>query len=255
MAVEKLREGKRIIGTMVRMIKNPVVALVAKDAGLDFIMIDMEHGSYSVETFSAIASVARGVGLGIFVRVPELSKGYVSGVLDGGANGVMVPMVSTEEQARALVNWSRYAPVGKRGLGSPGGHTDFGVMRDDPDTFMARQNELSLAIAQIETKEAIENIDAIGAVDGIDVLLVGPNDLSNALGVTGELMSDIVQQAIGKVADAALKHGKVFAIHSGDALLDKWESRGMQMIMNNLEINILASGFSTIAKKYKGSHQ
>ena len=81
--------------------------------------------------------------------------------------------------------------------------------------------------------------------------MIGPNDLTNALGVPGELMSDILQQAIAKVADAAHKHGKVFAIHSGDALLDKWESRGMQMIMNNLEINILSARFSAIAEKYR----
>lgn len=251
MSVRKLREGERIVGTMVRMIKTPGVALVAKDAGLDFIMIDMEHGSYSVETFADIASVARSIGLGIFVRVPELSKGYVSGVLDGGADGVMVPMLSTVQQARALVDWSRYAPVGKRGLGSPAGHTNFGAMRDNAAAFMAGQNEMTIAIAQIETEEAIENIDEIAAVEGIDVLLVGPNDLCNALGVPGDLMGETLQQAIAEVADAADKHGKVFAIHSGDALLDKWESRGMQMVMNNLEVNILASGFSAIAEKYR----
>jgi 4-hydroxy-2-oxoheptanedioate aldolase len=251
MAVKKLREGKRIIGTMVRMVKNPAIALVAKDAGLDFIMIDMEHGTYSVESVSAIANVARSIGLGIFVRVPELSKGYVSGIMDGGADGVMVPMLSTVAQARALVNWSRYTPLGNRGLGTPGAHTNFGAMAEKPETFMAGQNEITLAIAQIETREAIENIKEIAAVPGIDVLLIGPNDLSNALGVPGDLMSDILQQAIGKVADAAQKHGKVFAIHSGDALLDIWESRGMQMVMNNLEINILSAGFSAIAEKYR----
>ena len=236
---------------MVRMVKNPAIALVAKDAGLDFIMIDMEHGTYSVESVSAIANVARSIGLGIFVRVPELSKGYVSGIMDGGADGVMVPMLSTVQQARALVNWSRYAPVGNRGLGTPGAHTNFAAMGEHPEPFMVRQNENTLAIAQIETVEAIDNIEEIAAVGGIDVLLIGPNDLSNALGVPGELMNDTLQQAIGKVADAAQKHGKVFAIHSGDALLDKWESRGMQMVMNNLEINILSAGFSAIAEKYR----
>lgn len=251
MAVKKLREGKRIIGTMVRMVKDPGIALVAKDAGLDFIMIDMEHGTYSAESVSAIATVAGSIGLGIFVRVPELSKGYVSGIMDGGADGVMVPMLSTAQQARALVNWSRYAPLGNRGLGTPGGHTNFAAIRENPETFMARQNEITLAIAQIETKEAIENIEEIAAVEGIDVLLIGPNDLSNALGIPGDLMNEILQQAIGTVAEAAKKYGKVFAIHSGDALLDKWESRGMQMIMNNLEINLLSAGFSAIAQKYR----
>lgn len=251
MIVTKLRKGERIVGTMVRMVKTPAVALVAKNAGLDFIMIDMEHGSYSVETFSAIANLARAVGLGIFVRVPELSKASVSGIMDAGADGVMVPMLSSAEDAEAFVKWSRYAPIGSRGLGSPAGHTRFDTIHDDAATFMAGQNRLTLTIAQIETKEAINNIQEIASVPGIDVLLIGPNDLSNALGVPGDLMSDSMQKAIGKVADAAEKQGKVFAMHAGDALLDKWESRGMQMVMNNLEINILAAGFSAIAEKYR----
>jgi len=198
-----------------------------------------------------VANVARAAGLGIFVRVPELSKAWVSGVLDGGADGVMVPMLSTPQDAQALVNWARYAPVGKRGLGSPAGHTGYGAMREDAAAFMAAQNEATVTIAQIETAEAIKNIQEIAAVPGIDVLLIGPNDLSNALGVPGDLMSDTLQQAIGKTADAAEKHRKIFAMHSGDALLDKWVSRNMQLVMNNLEINILASGFSAIASKYR----
>ena len=250
MAVLKLRDNQRIVGTMVRMTRNPAVAQIAKSAGLDFIMFDMEHGPYSIETVSDIAKVARSSGIGIFARVPELAKGYVSRLMDAGVQGIMVPMVSNPEEAQKLVDWSRYAPVGKRGLGSNGELTDFAGMGSDALSFMADQNRKTLAIAQIETAEAIEKIDAIAAVEGIDVLLIGPNDLAISLGVPGETMGDVTQAAIGKVADAAEKHGKVFAIHAGDGMLEKWDSR-MQMVMNTLDIDVLKNGFASIAKKYQ----
>jgi 4-hydroxy-2-oxoheptanedioate aldolase len=252
MAVKELRSGKRIVGSMVRMVRNPGIAQAAAAAGLDFIMFDMEHGPFSIETFSDIAKVARSAGIGIFVRVPELAKGYVSRVMDAGAEGVMVPMISSAEEAEKLAGWARYAPVGIRGLGSSGVHTAFGGMGSDAPTFMKRQNEETLAIAQIETKEAIESIEAIAAVEGIDVLLIGPNDLAISMGVPGETQGEVVQSAIGKVAAAAKKEGKVFAMHGSDALLEKWIPEGnMQMVMSSLDIAILKGGYSSIVEKYK----
>jgi len=250
MAVKKLREGNRIVGTMVRIVRNPAIAQIAYHAGLDFIMFDLEHGSHSIETISDIAKVARSIGLSIFARVPELAKGYVSRLMDVGIEGVMVPMVSTPEEAQQLVKWSRYDPIGKRGLCNNGELTNFASMGSDALKFMKCQNELTLAIAQIETAEAIKNIDAIAAVAGIDVLLIGPNDLAISLGVPGDIMGEVNQTAIGKVADAAEKHKKIFAIHGNDDLLEKWNSR-IQMVMSALDIIVLQNGFASIAKKYQ----
>lgn len=250
MSVKKLREGKRIVGTMVRMVRNPAIVQIAYNAGLDFIMLDMEHGSYSIETVSDIAKVARSTGIGIFTRVPELARSYVSRLMDIGIEGIMVPMISTPEEAQQLVRWSRYTPIGNRGFGNIGAHTKFMGIGLDILTFMNRQNESTIAIAQIETANAIKNIDAIAAVEGIDVLLVGPNDLAISLDVPGNTMGEKNQEAIRRVAEAAEKHNKVFAIHGNDALLDKWDSR-LQMIMCSLDISILHNSFSSIVKKYQ----
>ena len=251
MVVKKLREGNRIVGTMIRAFRNPAVAQIAADAGLDFIMLDLEHGTYSIETFSDIAKVAKSIGLGIFVRVPELSKAFVSRIMDAGAEGVMVPMIGTQEEAKALAGWARFGPVGKRGLGSSCVHTNFTAVGNDVVTFMKNQNTQTLAIAQIESKEGIDNINEIAEVNGIDVLLVGPNDLAISLGVPGQVMSEKVQKAIKKVSDAAKRNKKVFAMHSGDALIEKWIPENMQMVMNSLDISLLKSGFASIVKKYK----
>jgi len=249
-AVERIRNNKKIVGTMVRMIRNPSVATIAKAAGLDFIMLDMEHGSYSVESVEDIAKVARLCGVGIFARIPSLDRAYVSRVMDAGIQAVMVPMISSAEEARKLVGWARYEPIGNRGLSSNGGLTDYQGMGMDAPLFMKSQNQKTLTIAQIETKQAIDCIDEIAAVEGIDVLLIGPNDLSISLGLPGQTLDPLVLEAITKVADSADRHNKIFSIHGSDALLELYKDR-MQMVMTSIDIDVLTQGFSSLAKKYK----
>jgi 2-keto-3-deoxy-L-rhamnonate aldolase RhmA len=252
MAVQKLREGKRVVGTMVRMVRNPAIAIVAHNAGLDFIMLDMEHGPHTMETVDDVFKVGRTLGLGCFVRVPELTKGYVSRSLDCGATGVMVPMLESVEQANLLVRWAKYAPLGGRGFGAPGGHTQFiGVGPDAISAFTAKANADTITIAQIETAQAIQNIDIIAAVPGIDALLIGPNDLSISMGCAGDFLGDTMEKAIGKVAAAAKKHGKIFGMHGPDPLTERWLPRGLTLVMSNLDTNVLAAGLKTICQKYK----
>jgi len=252
MTVKKMREGKRVVGTMVRMVRNPAIALIASHAGLDFIMLDLEHGPYNLETVDDIFKVGRSLGLGCLVRVPELAKGYVSRIMDAGATGVMVPMVESVEEAKLLTQWTKYAPLGGRGFGGVGGHTDFASIGSDATSaFMAQTNEETIAIAQIETAKAVEDIDAIADVPGIDALLIGPNDLAISLGCAGDLMGAALDKAIGKVAAAAKKHGKIFGLHAPDGLLERWIPRGCTLVMSNVDINILTAGLKTIWQKYK----
>ncbi len=250
MAVEKIKEGNKIIGTMVRLTRNPAIAKLAAASGLDFIMMDMEHGPYSLETLSDIFKVAGSIGLGGFVRVPELSKGYVSRVLDAGANGIMVPMIESAEQAEKLAEWSKYAPLGKRGFGGSGGHTDFIGMGGRAPDFMKEANKQILTIAQIESKSAVDEIEKIAQVDGIDALLIGPNDLAISLGCPGDLTGNQVNDAIEKIVSTAHKRNKIVGMHSGDALLQRWIPRGMTLIMNSMDINILSAGMRSIVEKY-----
>jgi 2-keto-3-deoxy-L-rhamnonate aldolase RhmA len=232
------------------MVRHPGISRIAAHAGLDFIMLDLEHGSYSFDTVVDMFATARAAGIGTFARVPELTKGYVSRMMDCGANGIMVPMLESADQAKRFVAWAKFAPLGDRGLGSSGAHTDYGGMGGTAPEFMQRANEETLTIAQIETARAVEDIDAIASVEGIDALLIGPNDLSISLGCAGDLMNPKVQEAIGKVADAASKWGKIFGMHAGDALLDKWIPKGLTLVMSSLDISVLASGFNRISQKY-----
>jgi 2-keto-3-deoxy-L-rhamnonate aldolase RhmA len=252
MAVQKLREGKRVVGTMVRMVRNPAIAAVAHNAGLDFIMLDLEHGPYTMETVDDVFKIGRALGLGCFVRVPELAKGYVSRSLDSGATGVMVPMLESVEQVHLLVRWAKYPPVGGRGFGGVGGHTDFvGIAPDSTPAFMAKANVDTITIAQIETAQAIQNIDTIAAVPGIDAVLIGPNDLAISMGCAGDFLGDAMEKAIGKVAAAAKKHGKIFGMHGPDPLTERWLSRGLTLVMISQDTSILTAGMKTICRKYR----
>ncbi len=252
MNIEKVRRREeRIIGTMIRICRDTGIAHIAKNAGLDFIMIDMEHGAYTVETVSEIAKVARAIGMGIFARAPELSKQYVSGLMDAGVQGVMIPMISTEDEAKKLADWARYPSMGKRGFGSTAVFTGYKAPDTDIATFMADQNRNTLAIAQIETEEGIDNIEKIAAVEGIDVLLMGPNDLAISMGVPGEPNAGIVKDAMAKVEAAAKKYNKLFSMHAGDGVLKNWNTDDMSIVMNDIDINVLKAGFAEIVKKYQ----
>ena len=250
MWIDKFRSGKRIIGTMIRMVRHSAVARIAKNSGLDFIMLDMEHGEYSLESVSEVFRVARALDLGSFVRIPELAKGYVSRVMDAGATGVMVPKLDTVEDAEALVRWAKFAPLGDRGLGSIGAQWDFLNITGKVPEFMEKANHETVSIAQIETKRAVECIDEIAALPGIDALLVGPYDLSISLGCPGDVMGKEVDEAVGKIAGATLAAGKVFGVAGSDALIERWLPHGLTLILSCLDINMLALGMEAIHDKY-----
>jgi 2-keto-3-deoxy-L-rhamnonate aldolase RhmA len=237
---------------MVRMIRNPAIAPLAARAGLDFIMLDLEHGPFNLETVEDIFKAGRPLGLGCFARVPELSRGWVSRILDAGATGVMVPMLETVAEAELLVRWAKYGPLGGRGFGGIGGHTDFDAIAPGATLeFMAKANAETLTIAQIETARAVENADAIAAVPGLDALLIGPNDLAISLGCAGDFMGEILHDAIGRVAAAAATHGKIFGMHAGDPLLERWIPKGLTLVMNNLDGNMLAAAMKAISRRYQ----
>jgi 2-keto-3-deoxy-L-rhamnonate aldolase RhmA len=226
MAVQKLREGKRVVGTMVRMIQNPAVAVVAHNAGLDFIMLDLEHGPYTMETVGDVFKVGRALGIGCFVRVPELAKGYVSRALDCGATGVMVPMLESVEQAELLVRWAKFAPLGGRGFGGAGGHSNFiGITPDATPAFMAKANVDTIAIAQIETAMGLENVEAIAAVEGLDMLYIGPSDLGLSIGREGRM--DQTDPVVVKAIDHILKTAKAAGLKAGIFCIDPAYSKAM----------------------------
>jgi len=241
---EKLLSGQRVYGSMVRLQKNPAISFLAKNAGLDFLPYDCEHSHYNFETLHDIFVTGNAMGFDSFVRVAQLSKDWISRILDSGATGIMVPMTETGEQAKEIVNWAKFAPIGDRGYGSGLAHSNYASGGKHVDV-MAAQNNRVVVIAQIETELGVNNADAIAATEGIDVLLIGPNDLSISLGIPGDLLNQKELDAIAKVAAACKKHGKSFGLHAGAPMHEHFKADENFMMLST-DMDILANGFKNI---------
>lgn len=247
---KRILAGECVYGMMIRLSRDPGAPCVFAAAGYDFCFIDMEHGCYNMETVADLIRGAKSAGIAPLIRVPRLETFFISRVLDAGAEGVMVPMTSTKEEARAIVRFGKYAPMGQRGFGSQAGMTDFRP-RKAPD-YMKEANENTLLIAQIETQEAIRNIDEILSVEGIDVGLIGPNDLSISLGIPDQLSSDTIQEAIGKVVESAKRHGKASGIHIGNTeAIKKWRARGMTVLACSTDTAFMFNAAKATLEKMK----
>ena len=244
MLKEKMKAGQKVYGTMLRVSRNPAICYLAKNASLDYVMFDCEHSDYSYESLHDMFIMGNALQLGGLLRVPQLSRDHISRAMDCGAIGAMVPMTDTVEQAEEIVRWSKYAPLGERGYGSGCAHTSY-VGGGKHQEIMENGNRKIISIAQIETKLAVDNSDQIAEVEGIDVLLIGPNDLSISLGFPGDLMNPIELDAIAHVAANCKKHGKFFGLHAGFKLLEKF-SDDLSFVMSQTDTDILSEGFSKI---------
>jgi 2-keto-3-deoxy-L-rhamnonate aldolase RhmA len=238
-----LREGKSAVGTMLVEVRQPSVMHVFANAGFDFVIIDNEHGAFNVETISDLCRAARLIGVTPVVRVPEWSYAHVTQPLDSGAQAIMAPRITAPEQVKQILQMIKYSPVGVRGSVVARGHTDLkagsivDVMRD--------ANEESMLVIQIETKQALERIDELLKIPGVDVALVGPTDLSVALGVPGKMTDPLLVSAINSVLEACQRNRVTPAIHMNDlTLAAHWASKGMRMVSFNSEIGMLTQGAS-----------
>ncbi|MGE4282471.1 MAG: HpcH/HpaI aldolase/citrate lyase family protein [Clostridia bacterium] len=250
MLKEKLLAGQKIYGTMLRIVRNPAVCFMAKNGGLDFVMYDCEHSNYSMESLHDLFITGNALGLDGFLRVPTLSKDYISRALDQGAHGVMVPMLETPEMAHDLVKYSKYQPVGGRGFTGGVAHVNY-VQGAKHTDVMENANNMVISIAQIETRLAVDNADAIAATPGIDALLIGPNDLSISLGVPGDLFNPIELDAIAHIAAACKRNNKAFGLHAGPKLLEKFIDV-LDVVMMQGDSDILTAGLTNIKQTCVG---
>jgi 2-dehydro-3-deoxyglucarate aldolase/4-hydroxy-2-oxoheptanedioate aldolase len=183
------------------------VARLADTAGAEFVLFDMEHTAWSIETVRGLIASCGGIEAVPFVRIPATEYHFAARVLDAGALGVMVPMVNDAEQARRLAAFCRYPPVGRRGATFTVAHDDYRT--DEPVVDkMAQANERTLVIAQIESPEGARNARAIAAVDGIDVLWIGHFDLANFAGIPAQFDHPDYRAAEQAVRDACEAEGK-----------------------------------------------
>lgn len=229
------------VGTMIVEWRSPAVMQVLANAGLDVAIIDNEHGPFGIETIAELCRAGVQSGVTPIVRPPELTYAHITQPLDAGAQGIMLPRVRGAAEVRTCLEWMKYPPDGRRGAVLARGHTLF--RGGELTAALAAGNRESYLIVQIETREAVEDLDAILDVAGVDAALIGPTDLSLALGVAGQMQHPRLVEAIERTIAACRRHGVTPAIHHNDpAEAAAWTGRGMRLVSVGSEVGHLMGG-------------
>ena len=251
-AKQALREGRAAIGTMITQFRSAALPLLLSRAGMDFIIIDNEHSAFSLETNQDIMRAARECGIAVLVRVPDPDYHLIARTLDSGADGVMVPRVETREVVQAIVDAVKYPPVGKRGYGVGSIHTGYEAV--PVADAIKHFNDNTLIIIQIESGNAVERIEELVSVPGVDVALVGPVDLSISLGIPGQIEHERLQDRYQKVLDAGRKHGVHLGLHLPDLeALKRWRDHGARFLCYSGEERILLAAAKNAVSELRSS--
>ncbi len=205
---KKLQNQEVTIGSWITLGHTSIAEIMAR-AGFEWLVVDMEHSVITLDITQQLIQVIEGCGVVPLVRVGENNPNIIKRVMDAGAYGVIVPMVNTKEEAEAAVKAVKYPPLGTRGVGLARAQ-GYG---DKFDEYVATVNEESVVIAQIEHIDAVNNLDSILSVEGIDGCIIGPYDLSGSLGVPGNFEHSDVLAALKKVEQTCQKKKVALGIH------------------------------------------
>jgi 2-keto-3-deoxy-L-rhamnonate aldolase RhmA len=247
-ARERLRQGEAALGIGLHHARTVDIAAAMASCGLDFLFIDLEHGTMPLDTAVQISQAALTAGISPIVRVPAGEYALATRALDGGALGITVPHVDTAEEARAVVDRLKYPPVGHRS--AAGGMPYFGFRATPIGEATQTMNAETLIVVMLETPQAIANADAIAAVNGVDVLLIGTNDLMIEMGLPGQFAHAEVTRAYESVIAACRRHGKwpgMGGVYADD-LMGKYMAMGMRMVIAGNDRALLMAGVSQRVK-------
>lgn len=226
------------IGTMIVQVRAPAIIQLFAQYGLEFVFIDMEHGSYSLETAADLIQVARLAGITPLVRVGETRYHQYSAILDAGARGIMTPRVESVEQIRAINRFIKYPPEGERGFSRLAAHVDFAEI--DFHEYVVQANRNVLNVIQIESKLAVDRLEALIVEPGVDAVVVGVDDLALSLNVPGETRNGLVEAMLERIVAVCNAHGTPWGLHVPDVdRLEYWIGHGMQLAIYSSDIWML----------------
>jgi 2-keto-3-deoxy-L-rhamnonate aldolase RhmA len=246
---KKLANNENAFGTFI-MTNGLDTAEILAHAGADCIMIDGEHGSMDLETAGRMVSIIRGTSTVPLLRVAGNEPSLIKRGLDTGAAGIMIPMVNTREEAEKAVRLCKYPPVGVRGMGA-GRAILFGSGAEEFENYFKNANDEGLIIVQIEHIQAVENIEEILSVPGIDIAFVGPLDLSTSMGLSGQLNHPEVQKQYIKVVEACQKHKVIPGIMSWSGGMEHHLDIGFKFLLGGIDAAILYQGVRRLVKEFK----
>lgn len=236
-----LSERDYVLGTFVSEVAAPNILRLMKAGGLDYVILDCEHGSFDFSQVSSMSAVGNGINLPIIVRIPFVSREHVQKYLDAGADGLLLPMTNTAEQAEQLVDLAKYMPEGRRGISVTRPHSEYnpGKLAE----YLPRANDRVMLYVQIETNEGVENAADIARVPGIDGLLIGPNDLAADYGNPGDFNQPKLRDALKSVIRDATAAGKYCGIISSNrSFLGECKELGMRIFSCDSEVGLLYKG-------------
>jgi 2-dehydro-3-deoxyglucarate aldolase/4-hydroxy-2-oxoheptanedioate aldolase len=233
-----LAAGRVQYGTNLGQLGSPDIVRILAAAGFHWAFLDMEHGSYGIETIRDLCRVSPSVRFTPIVRVPELQYPLVTRALDVGAQGIVFPRVESPKDLERAVSWTRTPPEGVRGFGLGAFH--FGFEPLSVPEMIQHLNRNTLVVLQIETKRAIEARHELLSVPGVDVVMVGPADLSISMGIPGEFEDPRMVGAIESIRDACVEHKVVPGIHvRSPKLAQFWQDRGMLFLSCSSEVAMI----------------
>jgi 4-hydroxy-2-oxoheptanedioate aldolase len=249
---DKLARDEVVASMTVRLVRTIEIARIARTAGFDTLYVDLEHSSFSLETCSQICVAALEAGIAPFVRVPANTPDYIARVLEGGALGVIAPHVHSAGEAREVVKAAKFAPLGDRSNAGGLPHLHF---RSFPAAeAYAALNDATMIIVQFESAAALAKTDEIVAVDGVDMVLLGINDLLADLGTPGEYDHPRVREAYASTIAACRRHGKhcgVGGLSTRPDLVAEFVKMGARYVSTGTDLGFLLGACSARAKQVR----
>jgi 4-hydroxy-2-oxoheptanedioate aldolase len=248
--LEKLRNGECV--TCVNIGFAPLASLVelAGKIGFDCVWFDMEHRTFGLKELSEMALACRATGMEAMTRPVKGNYTSIMKPLEAGSTGLMVPHCLTAGEVRQIVSWAKYPPLGRRGFDNAGPDADY-VMAGMSE-YVRHANEETFLMIQIEDREGVENIEEIAAIDGVDVIFVGPADLSMSYGVFPEFSHRYITQAIERIASAAAKNKKWWGMPMGSVEKGKkLVGMGARFLTYGADLLALRDGFMSYRKSFE----
>lgn len=247
---EKLARDEVVASMTIRLVRGVEIARLARTAGFDMIYIDLEHSTMTLEATSQICLAALSAGVVPMVRVPANTPEYIQRVLDGGALGIIAPSVGSADEARAVVRAAKFAPQGERGAGGALPHLEYRAFPTAEAN--AAINEVTMVIVQLESAEAVSKAEEIAAVEGVDMVLIGVNDLLADMGLAGQFDHPRVRDAYARTIAACRKHGKhvgVGGLSTRPKLAAEFIAMGARMLSTGTDMQFLLAAMTEKAKQ------
>jgi 4-hydroxy-2-oxoheptanedioate aldolase len=249
---EKLARDEVVVSMTVRLVRNVEIARIARTAGFDTLYVDLEHSSFSLDTCGQICMAALEAGIAPFVRVPANTPEYISRVLAGGALGVIAPHIRSADEAKAVVRAAKFPPLGERSNAGGLPHLHFRAF--PVAEAYAALNDATMVVVQFESAAALAQAEEIVAVDGVDMVLVGLNDLLADWGIPGEYDHPRVREAYAKTIAACRQHGKhcgVGGLATRPDLVAEFVKMGARYVSTGTDLAFLLSACTARANQVK----